>query len=166
MAHRRESPEQLATFERYFRQGDSRSIERLSVELEGAEKRRSLRTLYGWSSRFAWQQRIAEIEGRNSAAADEQLRLEYAAMQERHQRIGRALQKAALERLATLPRDMKAGEVASLVQIGVAIETRARPQPEKKIDITASVRAMAIEEGLDPQQAVLDAQRIVAKLES
>lgn len=165
MAHRRENPEQRAAFERYFRQGSGRSIERLHDELKDAGDARSLRTLYGWSSRFAWQDRVAEVEGRASADDVERLRAEHGAMQERHQQIGLALQKAGIERLGTLPRDLKPGEVIRLVQIGILLETKARTHPPKKINIAPLIYQMALEAGLDPDQALIDGQFVAAAIE-
>ncbi len=159
MAQRPENGEQRAAFERYFRQGRHRSIEQLCEALKQAGNPRSLRTLYGWSSRFAWQDRIAELEGRAAHEDQERLRTEYQAMQERHQQLGFALQKAGLERLATLPRELKPADVIRLVQLGIAVEAKARTRPAEKVDITARVYELALDEGLDPRQALLDAQR-------
>lgn len=161
MAHRPENAEQRAAFERYFRQGAGRSIERLAAELAQTTRPRSLRALYGWSSRFGWQARIAEIEGGAAAEDDERLRLEHRAMQERHQQLGLALQKAGLERLAALPRELKPADAVRLLQVGISLETGARPRPPEKVDITARIYELALEEGLDPRQAVLDAERLI-----
>jgi len=163
MAQRPENAEQRAAFERYFRQGAGRSIERLAEELAPTEHPRSLRALYGWSSRFRWQARIAEIEGQAAVADDERLRREYVAMQERHQQLGLALQKVGLERLRNLPRELKAAEAIKLVQVGAALEAGARLRPPETIDITARIYELALEEGIDPQQALLDAQRVLEK---
>lgn len=161
MTHRPENREQLAAFERYFRQGARRSVERLADELAQTDRPRSLRALYGWSSRFGWQARVHEIEAAAGAEDDGRLRLEHRAMQERHQQLGLALQKAGLERLAALPRELKAADAIRLLQVGISVEAGSRPRPPEKVDITARIYELAIEEGLDPQQAVLDAQRII-----
>ena len=54
-----ESTRHRFAFDRYLQLGSKRSIEKLHAVLAAEGDAHSLRTLYGWSSRYRWQDRIA-----------------------------------------------------------------------------------------------------------
>ena len=74
-----------------------RSIEALHGQLRAKGWRVSLRTLYGWSSRYDWQGRIAQLE-RRARAAEDAARIEAVReMQERQAREALLLQQRGAE---------------------------------------------------------------------
>lgn len=123
--HRPENPRQRDAFERYFRQGASRSIERLHDELAAAGEKRSLRTLYNWSSWYRWQQRVAELELDAFLAEEERLVSDLRSAQSRKGQIGRAMQRTALSRLEGLSAELKPADVLRFLQLGVQLEEEA-----------------------------------------
>jgi hypothetical protein len=125
VVHRPENPRQRDAFERYFRQGVSRSIERLHDELAAAGEKRSLRTLYNWSSWYRWQQRVAELELDAFLAEEERLVSDLRSAQSRKGQIGRAMQRTALSRLEGLSAELKPADVLRFLQLGVQLEEEA-----------------------------------------
>ena len=55
-----ETTRQREAFNLYWELGGERSIERLHAELRRSGRAPDLRTLYRWSSRFRWQQRLQD----------------------------------------------------------------------------------------------------------
>ena len=160
-----ESTKHRNAFERYFRLGAKRSIERLHEAMQAEGDAPSLRTLYGWSSTYGWQDRLAELERKAREAEQEVFIEEIREMDKRHVKEALLLQQKGAEWLVTL--DLKAVTLAGAIraiQVGVMLERKARGS-ERKIDITQQLREMAIREGLDPDQAVRDAQEIVRSME-
>ena len=160
-----ESTKHRNAFERYFRLGAKRSIERLHEAMQAEGDAPSLRTLYGWSSKCGWQDRLAELERKAREAEQEVFIEEIREMDKRHVKEALLLQQKGAEWLATM--DLKAVTLAGAIraiEVGVMLERTARGS-ERKIDITQQLREMAIREGLDPDQAVRDAQEIVRSME-
>ena len=84
-------------------------------------------------------------------------------MAERHAKEGLLLQQKGAQWLAALTADQVTAPAAiRAITEGVRLEREARGA-DKKIDITEAVREMAIKDGLDPDQAVRDAQRILKR---
>ncbi len=93
----------------------------LVEELAQATQPRSLRALYGWSSRFGWQARIAEIEGQAAAEDDERLRRGYVA-------CGNGISTSVLRRNRRAWSDWgtcRAAATMKLVQARAALESSA-----------------------------------------
>ena len=65
-----ESTRQRKAFNRYWELGADRSIERLHALLSAGGKAPTTRTIYAWSSRFHWQNRIGDLERRAREAED------------------------------------------------------------------------------------------------
>ena len=60
---------------------------------------------------------------------------------------------------------MTAATAIRAIELGVRFERMARGT-DKKIDITQAVREMAIREGIDPDQAVRDAQEVARMMDN
>ena len=158
-----ESTKHRRAFDRYWRLGEHRSLERLHAALEADGEAPSLRTLSGWSSKYGWQERIADLERAASEADREAQIAELRGMAERHAKEGLLLQQKGAQWLAALTADQVTAPTAiRAITEGVRLEREARGA-DKKIDIAEAVREMAIKEGLDPDQAVRDAQRILKR---
>lgn len=150
-------------FERYFRMGDERSIEKLQAALAADGDAPSLRTLYQWSSKFDWQARVDEIERAATDSNTEVLKQQVRDLNRYQAEIGRILQnRGVLMFTAFGQEDLTAAAALRAIDLGARLERQAlgadRPQ---FIDITKDIRAMARREGLDPDQAVRDALLII-----
>ena len=158
-----ESTKHRHAFECYWRLGENRSIERLHAALKADGEAPSVRTLAEWSSKYGWQERIAELERTAWNAEDEARKSELREMAERHTKEALLLQQKGAEWLSQLAADQVtvAAAIRAITE-GVRLEREALGA-DKKIDITQVLREMAIEEGLDPDQAVRDAERILKR---
>ena len=100
-----ESTKHRRAFDRYWRLGEHRSLERLHAALEADGEAPSLRTLSGWSSKYGWQERIADLERAASEADREAQIAELRGMAERHAKEGLLLQQKGAQWLAALTAD-------------------------------------------------------------
>ena len=161
-----ESTKHRHAFERYFRLGAKRSIKRLHAALEAEGDAPSLSTLFEWSRTYGWQDRLAELE-REAAAAEQEVRVEeIREMERRHVGVALLLLQKGAERLTSMdPEAVTAATAIRAIELGVRFERMARGT-DKKIDITQAVREMAIREGIDPDQAVRDAQEVARMMDN
>ena len=107
-----ESTRQREAFNRYWELGAERSVERLHALLSAEGKAPTTRTLYEWSSRFHWQNRIGDLERRARDADDEARIVAIREMQERQAREALLLQQKGTEWLAGLESDDIGAEAA------------------------------------------------------
>jgi hypothetical protein len=159
-----ESTKHRHAFARYFRLGAERSIEKLHAAMRAEGKAPSLRTLYDWSSRHDWQDRIAEFESEARETEQEVFVAEIREMNERHAQEALLLQQKGAEWLAAT--DAEAATPAAAIRaidVGIRLERVAR-DADKKVDFEQEVREWAHEEGLDEEQAVLDAARHLRRI--
>ena len=121
-----ESTKHRLAFEAYYRLGADRSIEKLREALAAEGKAPSLRTLYEWSSKYAWQDRLRDVE-REARQAEREARIAEAreAIQ-RQKKLGLLLQQKGAEWIAALgdKRVTPAAAVRAVVE-GVALERSA-----------------------------------------
>ena len=114
-------------FDVYWGLGRDRSIVRLQAALQARGWRLSLRTLYGWSSRDAWQAQIAERERQARVAADEEAIAERREMYKRQASTGVLLQGTGLKMLETIPPTRYSATIALRTVVeGAKLERLAR----------------------------------------
>lgn len=135
-----EGTRQREAFDRYWRLGARRSIERLRGVLEQEGDGPSIRTLYSWSSDFGWQRRINELEREASVADREAYIEERREALRRHRQEGVLLQQKGVEWLSKLPiGQVSAAAAVRAVDLGVRIENEAHglddqgPDPTKEV---------------------------------
>ena len=109
---------------------------------------------------------LAELE-REAAAAEQEVRVEeIREMERRHVGVALLLLQKGAERLTSMdPEAVTAATAIRAIELGVRFERMARGT-DKKIDITQAVREMAIREGIDPDQAVRDAQEVARMMDN
>lgn len=159
-----ETAEQSSAFRRYLKMGSGRSLVRLHEELveEQGEDAPCLRTIENWSSRLSWRARVREFDRARAEADRERTAREYRDLQERHAAERRVLQVMGIKALKAKPvESLTASEGIRLVKLGVDIEKGSTRRPPERIDITETLRELAIEEGLDPDEAERIARRIL-----
>lgn len=121
-----EGTRQREAFDRYWRLGARRSIERLRDVLERDGDAPSIRTLYSWSSEFGWQQRIEELEREARAADREGYLEERREALRRHRSEGVLLQQKGVEWLSKLPTNrVSAAAAIRAIDLGIRIESDA-----------------------------------------
>ena len=131
-----ESTKHRHAFERYWRLGPERSIERLHAAMEAEAKAPSLRTLYGWSSRYRWQDRVADLERRARAADDEARIQAIREMQERQAKEGLLLQQRGTQWLAQINDEQASPEAAIRAVVeGARLERLARGEATERTEI-------------------------------
>lgn len=135
-----ESTKHRLALERYWRMRGSRSLERLHAELEAAGGAPTMRTLYEWSRRFHWQDRIAGLE-REAKRADDQARV--SAMKEMYDRQGKEallLQQKGAEWLATMAAGDATPEAAIRAVVeGARLERLARGEPTDRKEVQGEI---------------------------
>ena len=131
-------------FERYWRMGAGRSIERLHAELESAGEAPTLRTLHEWSRRHHWQDRIVELE-RQAQRAEDDARV--SAMREVYDRQAKEallLQQKGTEWLAAMrPEGGTAEDGIRAVVEGARLERLARGEPSERQEVQGEVGVSA-----------------------
>lgn len=128
-----ERQRQRDAFERYWRLGPQRSIERLHAAMAAEERGPSLRTLYEWSRRYHWQARTADVERQAAAAADEARVQAMKEMYERQAREGLLLQQKGAEWLSSLRAvDVSAEAAIRAISEGAKLERLARGEPSER----------------------------------
>ena len=108
-----ESTRHRKAFERYFRLGAKRSIERLHEAMRtDDEDAPSLRTLYEWSSKFRWQEQLDEFEKLSGRMDRDLFIAEQRAAHHRHIQISVLLQQKGVEWLGRLDERAVSGQTA------------------------------------------------------
>lgn len=129
-----ESTRQREAFDLYWRLGAERSIERLRSELKARGSARSARTLYEWSRRYHWQDRLVDLERRAQMAADEERVRAIREMYERQTKEGILLQQKGTEWLvASGDGELSAETAIRAVVEGARLERLARGEPADRI---------------------------------
>lgn len=119
------------SFDLYSRQALKRSLRRLSEQLEQLGIPISLASLKRYSSRYGWQQRLAELDTEATQRRAERGIEERLAMDERHAQLARALQSAGGSALQSLLADptriaeVSPGEIVRLLEAGLKADARA-----------------------------------------
>lgn len=124
----------------YWEMGPERSIERLHAALAASGKAPTLRTLYEWSRRFHWQNRIARLE-REARRAEDEARIEaLREMHERQAKEGLLLQRKGTEWLAGMADTHATADAAirALVE-GARLERLARGEPTERQEVRTDV---------------------------
>ena len=121
-----EGTRQREAFDRYWRLGARRSIERLLEALQREGGAPSIRTLYSWSSEFDWQQRLDELE-RDARAADRDAYVEERKEAlRRHRQEGVLLQQKGVEWLSNISTGrVSAAAAIRAIELGIRIESDA-----------------------------------------
>ena len=131
-----ESTKHRHAFERYWRLGPERSIERLHAAMEAEAKAPSLRTLYGWSSRYRWQDRVADLERKARETEDDARIAAIREMQERQAKEGLLLQQRGAQWLAQVNDEQVSPEAAIRAVVeGARLERLARGEPTERTEI-------------------------------
>ena len=123
-------------FERYWRLGATRSIERLRADLASAGATPTVRTLYEWSRRYHWQDRIAGQERAAREADDEARIAALKEMQARHVKEALLLQQKGTEWLLALDPEAVTAEagIRALTE-GIRLERLVQGEPTQRIDV-------------------------------
>ncbi len=154
-----------AAFDRYWRLGGDRSIERLYAELQGSRRAPTVRTIYEWSRTFNWQHRIADLD-REEAAADQERRIrETREMKERHVKEGLLMQERGTAWLAGFDAGrVTASEATRAITEGARLEREGRGSPASSDEVAPRSNAVydrllgLSEEALDQFIDLLDAE--------
>ena len=133
------------SFDLYSRQAPKRSLRRLSEQLEQLGIPISLASLKRYSSRYGWQQRLAELDAEAADRRAERGIEERLAMDERHAQLARALQSAGGSALQSLLADptriaeVSPGEIVRLLEAGLKADARATGASTDRRDIAIEV---------------------------
>lgn len=132
-------------FDLYSRQAPRRSLRRLSEELGQLSIPISLASLKRYSSKYGWQERLAELDAEAAKRRAEDTVEERIAMHERHAQLARALQSAGGTALQSLLGDaarmteISPGEIVRLLEAGLKADTRATGASADRRDIAIEV---------------------------
>ncbi len=131
-------------FDAYWRLGAERSIERLHGVLVARGKAPTLRTIYEWSRRFRWQDRIAQLERQAKQAEDEARLQALREMYERQAKEALLLQQRGTEWLAGMNKEKATADAAirAIVE-GARLERLARGEPTERQEVTGDVQINA-----------------------
>ena len=129
-------------FELYLALGASRSVEALHRAL-GAEPARhgfrrapSLRSLYAWSSRFNWQERIADLEAQAFEATSEAWVEAIREMNERQSKMALAIQQKGVQALTGIdPSSVGFPDAVRAIVEGARLERLARGEVTDRQDL-------------------------------
>ena len=131
----RETTRHREAFDRYWRLGAERSLERLHAELEAEGRGPSLRTLCEWSRQLHWQDRISDLERKARQAEDAARVAAIREMQERHAREGLLLQQRGTEWLAEFGAEDASPEAAiRAITEGAKLERLARGEATERTE--------------------------------
>lgn len=150
-----ESTRHRRAFDEYWDLGAARSIEALHTLLQSKGGAPGVRTLYEWSRRYRWQDRIARLEQEARRADDESRVTALREMYDRHAREALLLQQRGAEWLTTVgdERVTVDGAIRAIVE-GARMERLARGESTERMEtsgeLTISGRLAAItDEELD-----------------
>ncbi len=130
-----ESTRQREAFDAYWELAGERSIERLQVQLRVTGRAPALRTLYEWSRRYRWRDRIARLEQEARRGADQARVKALREMYERHTKEALLLQQRGAEWLTTLGEERVTvdGAIRAIVE-GARMERLARGEPTERTE--------------------------------
>ena len=130
-----ENTRQRRAFDLYWELGPDRSIEKLRGALLAAGKAPHVRTLYEWSSRYHWQDRLADLEREARRAAGIARLQAIEAMYERQTQEALLLQQMGAEWLTSMDAETVSPETAirAIVE-GAKLERQARGEPGERIE--------------------------------
>ena len=114
----RETTRHRKAFDRYWRLGPNRTLERLHAVLDAEGKAPALRTLEEWSRLLHWQHRIDDLERGARDAEDEARIAAIREMEERQAREALLLQQKGTEWIAPL----SAGDASPEAAIRAIVE--------------------------------------------
>lgn len=137
-----ETTRHRAAFDVYWSMGAERSIERLRAAMRASGGHApSLRTLYDWSSRFRWQDRILRLEREARRVEDEARIQRIREMYERHAKEALLLQQKGAQWLATFDDDRATTDAAirAIVE-GARLERLARGEPTERQEVHGDVQ--------------------------
>ena len=124
-------------FDVYWRLGAERSVERLHGVLSAQGKTPSLRTLYDWSRRYRWQERLARLEEEAKRSEDD---AHVQALREMYERQGKEallLQQRGAEWLAGMTDEKVTADAAIRAVVeGARLERLARGEPTDRQEIS------------------------------
>lgn len=137
-----ESTKHRLAFDMYWELGASRSIERLHQLLEKSGKAPTERTLYEWSRRYHWQDRLVELERKAREADDEAHLTALREMADRQAREALLLQQKGAEWLTGLGSDQVTAEAAIRAVVeGARLERLVRGEPTDRTDHQGQINA-------------------------
>jgi hypothetical protein len=139
-----ESTKQRLAFDAYFDLGAERSIERLHTKMRASKRPPSLRTLFEWSRRYRWQDRIARLE-QEARRADDDARIQaLREMYERHAQEAMLLQYQGAQWLTTMDDDRVTadGAIRAIVE-GARMERLARGEPSERTETNGELTVNA-----------------------
>ena len=123
-------------FERYWRLGATRSIERLRADLASEGAAPTVRTLYEWSRRYHWQDRIVSQERAAREAEDEAHVAGLREMQARHVKEALLLQQKGTEWLLGLgPEAVSAEAAIRAIAEGMRLERLVQGEPTERTEV-------------------------------
>jgi len=130
-----ESTRHRQAFDHYWTLGADRSIEKLHLELRQVGRGVGLRTLYDWSSRFHWQDRLTDLERNAREAEDRQRITAIREMAARQAREALLLQQKGAEWLTSLTTDQVTADAAirAIVE-GARLERLVRGEATERTD--------------------------------
>ncbi len=124
-------------FDVYWRLGAERSVERLHKALRAQGNTPSLRTLYDWSRRYGWQERLARLEEEAKRSEDD---AHVQALREMYDRQGKEallLQQRGAEWLAGMTDEKVTADAAIRAVVeGARLERLARGEPTDRQEIS------------------------------
>ena len=131
-----ETAKHRRAFDIYWRLGPERSIERLHAELAEAGAAPTLRTLYEWSSRYHWQDRLLELEQEAQRVEDEARIAALRQMQDRQTKEGLLLQQKGAEWLSKMDDKRVTADAATRAVVeGARLERLARGEVTERKEI-------------------------------
>ncbi len=132
---------QEVAFQAYVALGPNRNLRDLHVDLakqrqRGVARPPSLRTLEGWSSRFRWQERLAEIERRAREEEDQQHVERVKQHRERLRQEGFLLQQKGTEWLSEkVAAEVSAHEAIRAIDTGFKLEALSLGEATQRIAV-------------------------------
>lgn len=132
-----EGPDQESAFDALWALSGKRTIEKLhAFLLERDGEAPSIRTLYGWRSRYRWGDRIARLERQAREKRDEAKVAELEAMLERHATLAVMLETKVAELLPDIDIDSVTLEgLARALDLAIKLERLARGEPSDRMEI-------------------------------
>jgi hypothetical protein len=133
---------QRRAFELYLALGPGRSVETLNRALAGDPGRYgfrrapSLRSLYAWSARFSWQERLADLEAQALEAAGEAWVEAIRVMNERQAKMALAIQQKGVQALSGIdPSSVGFPDAVRAIVEGARLERLARGEATERQDM-------------------------------
>ena len=135
-----EDTRQREAFDAYWALGAERSIELLRQSLaEQGESAPGVRTLYSWSSRYRWRDRITQLEREAREAGDQAKVAALEEMYERQAKLGLLLQQTGAEWLTQQTEEVSPEAAVRAVTEGAKLERLARGEPTERTALQGEV---------------------------